>query len=625
MVLALLLSISLAAEEPTAQPLYLQELKERSDALGLHSHEYWAVLLHLDGRGRSRVDDAAFFLAENGHRDARAELHATLAGLLQAEESVHENGETATILDRFPARAEWLCQQLGIDPQGLPNYPASEVEELITHLGPGARVYLVFPDAYMNTPASMFGHSLLVIRPAQANPLLAQAINYAAETGEDGGIRFAVRGIFGGYPGYYTLMPYYQKVREYTDMDQRDIWEYELNLDDSEVRRLFLHMWELRGIASDYKFFSENCSFNLLYLIDAARPGLNLHRQTRPWVIPLDTIKLVHDADLVEDFHWRPSRLTRTRHMAQQLSRERRRQAIGLAKGSLTATEFAASDDTHADAQVLELASELLQSLRARKKISQGDYQQRLFPILTQRSHIDHDGPAWPERIAEAPPGPELGHGSARVGLRFGQYADKGIVEIEARPAYHDLLDHPHGFVTGSQIEFARLTLRYYDQEKRLRLHNLDIVDLWSLSPIDAIAAPPSWRGRIGMSTLPTGNGLRKEINGEIATGASIVYGPLLMWLMGQADGRTFRAAPHHDIGIGGDTGIIATPYHNWRLRARLQAGTGISGSSSTWWRWSVDQRIQLSKQLQWDTRIERGSRFGEQATVWSSGLLFDF
>jgi hypothetical protein len=71
-------------------------------------------------------------------------------------------------------------------------------------------------------------------------------------------------------------MPYYLKVREYSDLENRDIWEYELNLTPEEIDRLLMHAWELGPIHFDYYFFDENCAYHLLGLLEAARPDLTL-------------------------------------------------------------------------------------------------------------------------------------------------------------------------------------------------------------------------------------------------------------------------------------------------------------------------------------------------------------
>ena len=88
-------------------------------------------------------------------------------------------------------------------------------------------------------------------------------------------------------------MPYYLKVREYTDLENRDIWEYELNLSPEEIDRLLMHAWELGPIHFDYYFFDENCAYHLLGLLEAARPDLELTKGFRWWAIPSDTVREV--------------------------------------------------------------------------------------------------------------------------------------------------------------------------------------------------------------------------------------------------------------------------------------------------------------------------------------------
>ena len=74
---------------------------------------------------------------------------------------------------------------------------------------------MVFASAHMSAPASMFGHTFLRVDSAYESPLLSYAVNYAATINRsDGGIAYAFKGIFGFYPGYYSILPYYEKVRE---------------------------------------------------------------------------------------------------------------------------------------------------------------------------------------------------------------------------------------------------------------------------------------------------------------------------------------------------------------------------------------------------------------------------
>jgi hypothetical protein len=92
---------------------------------------------------------------------------------------------------------------------------------------------------------------------------------------------YPVRGIFGGYRGYFSTIPYYLKVQEYRDIENRDIWEYRLNLTEPQIRRLLMHAWELGNASFDYYFFKENCSYHLLSLLEYADPSLHLTDQFR--------------------------------------------------------------------------------------------------------------------------------------------------------------------------------------------------------------------------------------------------------------------------------------------------------------------------------------------------------
>jgi hypothetical protein len=86
-------------------------LAEQKNLAGEH---YWRVLLHYrDGwvmSDRSLVDDPKFFLAPTGKTDMTAELTATIEALLMPDTGEPDSHATC----RFPARAAWLKDELGL-------------------------------------------------------------------------------------------------------------------------------------------------------------------------------------------------------------------------------------------------------------------------------------------------------------------------------------------------------------------------------------------------------------------------------------------------------------------------------------------------------------------------------
>ena len=115
---------------------------------------------------------------------------------------------------------------------------------------------MVFPSAFVNSPASAFGHTLLRIdgpNQTEKDRLLAYTASYAAVTGGEDVVSYALRGIFGGFAGVYTVFPYYQTVKKYSDLEHRDIWEYELKVTPEETEFIAMHLWELKGVF--YRYF----------------------------------------------------------------------------------------------------------------------------------------------------------------------------------------------------------------------------------------------------------------------------------------------------------------------------------------------------------------------------------
>ncbi|WP_413700811.1 DUF4105 domain-containing protein [Psychromonas sp. KJ10-10] len=281
----------------------------------MSEHNYWLQLGHYREAiltdWKSEIDSEAFFLDERGKVDPYAELQATVnafngIGLtIQAREQ---------IICRFPARYKWLKNKIENNWLDI-NCP--EFEKWQSVINPKG-ITLVFPTAFMNNPSSMFGHTLLRIdtkNQTRNKELVAFAVNFAAQPDvQDNATTYAFKGLVGQYPGYFSLMPYYKKVREYNDLESRDIWEYKLNLTSEEVYLVLLHLWELQNARFDYYFIDENCSYQLLALLQLARENLDLTSAFNLHVIPSDTVATLRDNELLQEPNYRPAFGTKLFH-----------------------------------------------------------------------------------------------------------------------------------------------------------------------------------------------------------------------------------------------------------------------------------------------------------------------
>ena len=293
---------------------YLAELKEEAARRRLQDDRYWDILLFYKpaaGGRKSLVDDPRFFLAPDGKNDPGAELSATL-------ETFFDDTLSPPARCRFPARYEWLKGTLPIDETRLPATECPRLDNTLRTIN-AKSASLIFSSGHMNAPASMFGHTFLRLDGDYESPLLSYAVNYAATIDrKDGGVAYAFKGLFGFYPGYFSILPYYTKVREYASMEQRDLWEYRTNLTEAEVRRMTLHVLEMEGIYSDYYFLDENCSYELLFLLEAARPSVDLTDRHRGFfVTPIDTLRSVLAAGLIDNVVFRSSEARKIRRKAE--------------------------------------------------------------------------------------------------------------------------------------------------------------------------------------------------------------------------------------------------------------------------------------------------------------------
>ncbi|MCX7793407.1 MAG: DUF4105 domain-containing protein [Thermodesulfovibrionales bacterium] len=473
---------------------YLVNLIKKALDKELYKDRYWNVLLHykhgLSGT-ESLIDDPAFFLAQDGKENPEAELIETLRSFFREYEDEKSNPRC-----RFPARYAWLKEKLDIDEDILPPSRCIELERFLDALKPESAT-LVFPAAYMNSPASMFGHTLIRIDSSYKSKLLSHAVNYAANTGDEGGISYLIKGLFGFFKGYFSILPYYEKIEEYSDLDMRDMWEYELNLTEDEVRKMVLHIWELKDIYSYYYFFDENCSYNLLFLLEAARPEVDLTDGFRQWVIPSDTVRAVIDRGLVRSVSYRPSRATRIRHMASYIPENYKIEAVEIASGSLMPDDILIREINNKEkAIILDIAAEMTQYKFMRQKLDRKNYQERFLQILKVRKEL---GKLEPEvYTVPAPARPDEGHSSGRLSTGTGLRNKEWYQAFMWRPAYHDLMDPDEGFQEGSEIIFVNLGFRYYYEKRRFQLQNIDIINIVSLGIRDEFFRPLSWKVHTG-------------------------------------------------------------------------------------------------------------------------------
>ncbi|MBX3334914.1 MAG: DUF4105 domain-containing protein [Nitrospira sp.] len=630
--LVLLISLfasSLSNAEPSDSDPYLTQLINQAEQAKLADQREWHLLLHyrkgLFGGYESEQDDPGFFMSANGKTDPAAELAATLTQFFSAE-LVGRSKQPAQCA--FIARYHWLKEQLNFDPTRLQPRACERFDRWYEDFEVEA-ISLIFPSAFLNNPASMFGHTLFRVDQkgqTEQTRILAYSINFAADVPPGAGLAYPIRGIFGSYKGYFSTIPYYLNVQKYRDIENRDIWEYRLNLTDTQLRRFLMHAWELGNAYFDYFFFKENCSYHILALLDYADPGLHLTDEFMFWTVPADTVRLiVSKPDLVSQITYRPSRGTVIKRKREFLSAEERDLAHRMTQdpAALESPLFNRLDLPR-QAFVLDLASDYLRYRIDTTSSPKPEWKERNKAVLMARSQLRI--PSEEFTVRPFAKQPELGHKMHRVAIGGGWRNNDTFEEATFRGGYHDLLDPEVGYTPDAQIEMASITVRHYNRADQTRVERATLLNLLSLSPIDAVFHAPSWKLNVGMNTIRhrdcqlCSNGI---VNSGIGGAKEFrLLKREVLFAFAEVEANVSGAYDEmHRIGGGGTVGMLADITERWKMMATGSYVRFPLGDKSDDFRWYVGSRFTIAQN--WAVRLEYNHRSYDNDVLFSVQAYF--
>lgn len=537
----------------------IQELLGRAERQKLGESAAWKALLFMVPgwfvEHKSMIDDPRFFLSARGKTDPAAELEASLRAFLgdwhppslPFDENLHP-------YCRFPARYAWLDEQLGLselltqDPHRemfLQRSPAALVEcslqKQFMEYAQYDGLSLVFSNYYLNSPASMFGHTFLRLhrqfgpgRGRKQSHLFDDIVNYAAHVPPNATFGYPIKGTFGLYHGHFTMLPFFQKIQEYTHHESRDLWEYKLNVSSESLVFMTKVLWEHALTFSEYYFFDENCSYALVMLLNAAYPQYKLYETMPLHVIPSDTIRaVVERLDPKAEVTARPSSMSK--FVAYREVLDDRQQRVlnqfrvrgAQPKDLLDARHWEQCNQT-CRADLLDAALEWIDYLASANPEEHAVLSASTrTSLLLERSRLTTS--TEPVDVKVLSSRPDAGHATTQIGLGV-----EGFVEAEAvgtrqqlagggrakrlfgpelvgrlhwRPALHDLLAPDLGYSPYMSLSFFEsqwlVSPAYTSQAgwlaaAGLKLKRLNVVEIQSLAPKQTMIDPMAWQVKLG-------------------------------------------------------------------------------------------------------------------------------
>lgn len=271
----------------------------------------------------------------------------------------------------------------------------------------------------------------------------AHALNdTVAGNPDDSFIMYAINSAFGGYANDITIEPYPQKLADYLQKDNRDVWTYELKLTDAEVQQIMRHVYETKDLELPYHFTLDNCASEILRYIDVVRPEGNLLEEFTLAVVPSDVIRLLQKEGLINQQNYFPADAT-------------------LAQAKLN------------NPQLTDLSSSSI------------DSNHQL--VSTQLTPVDNN--------------PLNAHSLQRVMVSAGAQDDTGYLSLAYRGGFNGPLDRPSGYPQNFHLEAGIVELRAYaDDEKNKGNHNR--VELQELTVLRGRSFNPINTARKGESLL---------------------------------------------------------------------------------------------------------------------------
>ena len=569
-------------------------------ARGLAALPQWRKLLHYRPRAfggwKSEADGPGFFLAgPAGRTDPQAELDATIEAMLApapppvaSPPGALPDADTDHAQCHFPARWQWLKEALALQGADARDVVCPVFEQWHRTIAARA-VTLVYATAYLNSPASMYGHTFFRLSRAtgEGNPLLDYVINFAADVDTNNGIVYAAKGVTGGFRGLFYVMPYYVKVQEYSNMESRDLWEYQLSLSPAAVDRIVRHVWETRTTHFDYYFFTRNCSYQLLSLLEVADPSLDLLGQFGPRVIPSDTVRAVLErTKLVQARRPRPSILSvMTRRKAKLSSAEidvAERFALAAGRGDRLPVEALLPFPPDRQARILDAAYDYFRYRQGLDVEPTLAFKKKERALLLARGRV-----GVPPQEVDSRPGidaPETGHATFRMSAGAGTSDQAGWFQtLDLRFAIHDYLDASRGYPRDAKLTMGNVALRFTDGPRRLALDRLDLIDIVSAAPIDRWVKSLSWKVWLGADNARELGceradsdrlGWRCLYAGAITGGGGAArFGPqssFLAFALVETDagaGPVFQPGKRYRVGGGVEVGLVAEASARWRFQ----------------------------------------------------------
>ncbi|MFT5660719.1 MAG: hypothetical protein ACI9TV_001361 [Sulfurimonas sp.] len=281
--------------------LYSSEQKTliKANNLKLYEKNEWKALLHYNGN--FNITDKIFILSNEF--SLKTELNSIIKKFYTPKVNYKDINNHPQC--KFPSRLLFISHELNLSNSEFPKVNCSDFDTY-KKKAPADTISLIYASEKVNNPSSMMGHTLLKYQGKNnKGRKVEHAISFYTLIETINILKLAYQNVFSGMKGLFTLQPYKKILKQYTDKENRNVWEYQLKLSDYRKKLIYYHIWELKSIDMKYFFTSYNCSTVIYYILSLANP--KVYDENKLWITPLDTVKFLYKHDLIENSELFPS------------------------------------------------------------------------------------------------------------------------------------------------------------------------------------------------------------------------------------------------------------------------------------------------------------------------------
>lgn len=336
-------------------------------------------------------------------------------------------------------------------------------------------VSLVLTSEYYNAPSSAFGHIMLLLHNEVNPELNSTVIHFSAMTRQDDFLHYTANGLSGKYYGHFFQEPFFKKLNEYSNIEQRYLFIHTLSMTPDDKKMLLYHLFELKKARFKYYFLAKNCGYQIdkLLQIAFAEPSAS----DTIYVLPSDVLKKYKNR--IEYSLTIPPLSIRAKNSIHTLSKSEKNQFKKIIISDSSLKELPANLDDNIK-RSLYLYSQY--QFRKKKMVVPfyDDIQKLTFP--NEESESD-------ERVES----PLYKKSSRRISVEsfFNNKTSEKEFQLSFRPVLIDMQDFQNKSLHESDFNIFNTELKY--AKSKLALNRFEVINLKLISPTEEFFREPSW------------------------------------------------------------------------------------------------------------------------------------